>query len=160
MYLWLETFCVDCYLKDLAEELNILPYESMYWWDLIHPFQIIVCNNDYKCDKYPAKRYLSRSHWFIFYSLISTIEIDNNFIFKNLGYLWFVWPRSSDPEKQNQKRPLSNVIICAFCLSLLWVSLSVENLQNMTFSSYSSEISSLAPILSLELGSLSCVPHK
>lgn len=51
MHLWLETFCVDCYLKDLAEVLNIFFMDQCIGVNMIHPFQIIICNNDYKCDK-------------------------------------------------------------------------------------------------------------
>lgn len=51
MHLWLETFCVDCYLKDLAEVLNIFLMDQYIDANMIHPFQIIICNNDYQCDK-------------------------------------------------------------------------------------------------------------
>ena len=51
MHLWLENFCDDCYLKDLAEVLNIFHMDLCTDVNMIHPFQIIICNNDYKCDK-------------------------------------------------------------------------------------------------------------
>ena len=73
MYLWLETFCVDCYLKDLAEELNIFLMDQCIDVNMIHPFQIIVCNNDYKCDKNITG--ISEVSLRDFYSLVSTVEI-------------------------------------------------------------------------------------